>query len=60
MYGLEYGSKCFCGDDTSDFEVYGVTATGCDTPCVGDPTVSCGEYRLSFVWIMARLDQCGF
>lgn len=50
MYGLEYGTECFCGDDTSDFEVYGATATGCDMPCAGDATVPCGEQNPPFMY----------
>lgn len=37
--------RCYCGDDETDFEVYG-KANDCETPCVGDSASICGEQVL--------------
>jgi len=38
--------KCFCGDDTTDLELYcgdnNCEDVVCDTPCTGDATQICG------------------
>lgn len=41
MYGLQYGSECFCGDSRdTDIERHG--RTECDMLCSGDDSVTCG------------------
>ncbi|KAK0704571.1 WSC domain-containing protein [Lasiosphaeris hirsuta] len=44
LYGLEYGSECYCGNSLSagSFQSF---ATDCTSPCAGSPAETCGGSR---------------
>ena len=48
--GTEYYHECFCGNELAE-GAGPAPSTDCNTPCVGDPTETCGgPDRLTLFW----------
>ncbi len=49
---LQEGSTCWCGDGFGEPEDAYPAVAGCDYPCPGDPTLTCGGYLRNAVFVV--------